>query len=47
MVMDVVSMHLLPLALKWFRDMAFGIEVEVVVSNEVCDLRWCEADIVI
>ena len=44
---DVVSMHLLPPALKRLRDMAPGIEVEVVASNEVRDLRRREADIAI
>ena len=44
---DVLSMHLLPPALKRLRDMAPGIEVEVVASNEVRDLRRREADIAI
>ncbi len=44
---DVVSLHLLPPALKRLRDMAPGIEVEVVASNEVRDLRRREADIAI
>ena len=44
---DVVSMHLLPPALKRLRDMAPGIEVEVVASNEVRDLHRREADIAI
>ena len=40
-------MHLLPPALKRLRDMAPGIEVEVVASNEVRDLHRREADIAI
>ncbi len=44
---DVVSMHLLPPALVRLRNMAPGIEVEVVASNEVRDLRRREADIAI
>ncbi len=44
---DVVSMHLLPPALMRLRNMAPGIEVEVVASNEVRDLRRREADIAI
>ena len=44
---DVLSMHLLPPALKRLRDMAPGIVVEVVASNEVRDLRRREADIAI
>lgn len=44
---DVLSMHLLPAALKRLRDMAPGIDVEVVASNEVRDLRRREADIAI
>ena len=44
---DVLSMHLLPPALKRLRDMAPGIEVDVVASNEVRDLRRREADIAI
>ena len=44
---DVLSMHLLPPALRRLRDMAPAIEVEVVASNEVRDLRRREADIAI
>ena len=44
---DIVSMHLLPPALMQLRNMAPGIEVEVVASNEVRDLRRREADIAI
>ncbi len=44
---DVLSMHLLPPALKRLRDMAPAIEVEVVASNEVRDLLRREADIAI
>ena len=44
---DVLSMHLLPPALKRLRDLAPAIEVEVVASNEVRDLRRREADIAI
>ena len=44
---DVLSMHLLPPALKRLRDMAPGIEVEVVAFNEVRYLRRREADIAI
>lgn len=44
---DVVSMYLLPDALKRLRELAPGIEVEVVASNDVRDLRRREADIAI
>ncbi len=44
---DVLSMHLLPPVLERLRDIAPGIEVEVVASNEVRDLRRREADIAI
>ena len=44
---DLVSMHLLPGALKRLREMAPGIKVEVVASNDVRDLRRREADIAI
>lgn len=44
---DVVSMYLLPDALKRLREVAPGIEVEVVASNDVRDLRRREADIAI
>lgn len=44
---DILSMHLLPPALKRIRDLAPGIEIEVVASNEVRDLRRREADIAI
>ena len=44
---DAVSVYLLPDALKRLRDAAPGIEVEVVASNEVQDLRRREADIAI
>ena len=44
---DVMSMYLLPDALKRLREMAPGIEVEVVASNDVRDLRRREADIAI
>jgi DNA-binding transcriptional LysR family regulator len=44
---DVLSLHFLPPALKRLRDVAPGIEVEIVASNEVRDLRRREADIAI
>jgi len=44
---DVVSMYLLPDVLKRLREVAPGIEVEVVASNDVRDLRRREADIAI
>jgi DNA-binding transcriptional LysR family regulator len=40
-------MYLLPDALKRLREVAPGIEVEVVASNDVRDLRRREADIAI
>ena len=44
---DVVSMYLLPDVLKQLREVAPGIAVEVVASNDVRDLRRREADIAI
>ena len=44
---DVLSMHLLPPALGKIREVAPGIEIEVVASNEIRDLRRREADIAI
>ncbi len=44
---DVMSMHLLPGALKRLRETAPGIEVEVIASNDVRDLLRREADIAI
>jgi DNA-binding transcriptional LysR family regulator len=44
---DVMSMYLLPDILKRLRKIAPGIEVEVVASNDVRDLRRREADIAI
>jgi DNA-binding transcriptional LysR family regulator len=44
---DIMSMYLLPDVLKRLRDVAPGIEVEVVASNDVRDLRRREADIAI
>jgi len=44
---DLMAMYFLPDALKRLRDMAPGIEVEVVASNDVRDLRRREADIAI
>ena len=44
---DVVSIYLLPDALKRLRETAPGIKVEVVSSNDVRDLRRREADIAI
>jgi DNA-binding transcriptional LysR family regulator len=44
---DIMSMYLLPDALKRLREVAPGIEVEVVASNDVRDLRRREADIAI
>jgi len=44
---DLMAMYFLPGALKRLRDMAPGIDVEVVASNDVRDLRRREADIAI
>ena len=44
---DLMSMHLLPGALKRLREMEPGIEVEVIASNDVRDLQRREADIAI
>ena len=44
---DLMAMHLLPDALRRLRQVAPGIEVEVVASNDVRDLRRREADIAI
>ena len=44
---DVMSMYLLPKAMKQLRKVAPGIKVEVVASNDVRDLRRREADIAI
>ena len=44
---DILSMHLLPPALKRIRELAPGIEIEVVASNVVSDLQRREADIAI
>ena len=44
---DVMSTYFLPSVLKRLRDMAPGIEVEVVASNAVRDLTRREADIAI
>ncbi|MDD9918887.1 MAG: LysR family transcriptional regulator [Rhodospirillaceae bacterium] len=44
---DVLSMYLLPDALRRLREVAPGIELEVVASNDVRDLRRREADIAI
>jgi DNA-binding transcriptional LysR family regulator len=44
---DVMAMYLLPDALKQLREVAPGIEVEIVASNDVRDLRRREADIAI
>lgn len=44
---DIVSMHLLPPALARIRELAPGIEVEVVASNDVRDLQRRKADIAI
>ena len=44
---DLMSMHLLPDALQRLRQVAPGIEIEVVASNDVRDLRRREADIAI
>lgn len=44
---DVMSMYLLPDALKRLREMAPAIEIEIVASNDVRDLRRREADIAI
>lgn len=44
---DLMAMYLLPDALARLRQIAPGIEVEVVASNDVRDLRRCEADIAI
>jgi len=44
---DVLSVYLLPEALKQLRKQAPGIEIELVASNDVRDLRRREADIAI
>ncbi|MEM7223270.1 MAG: LysR family transcriptional regulator [Pseudomonadota bacterium] len=44
---DILSLYLLPDVLKQLRAAAPGIEVEVVASNDVRDLRRREADIAI
>lgn len=44
---DVLSIYLLPEMLKQLREMAPAIDVEVVASNDVRDLRRREADIAI
>jgi len=44
---DIMSMYLLPDALKRVRETAPGIRIEVVASNDVRDLRRREADIAI
>jgi DNA-binding transcriptional LysR family regulator len=44
---DIMSMYLLPDILRRLREVAPGIEVEVVASNDVRDLRRREADIAI
>jgi DNA-binding transcriptional LysR family regulator len=44
---DIMAMYLLPDALRRLREMAPGIEIEVVASNDVRDLRRREADIAI
>lgn len=44
---DLMAIHLLPDALRRLRQVAPGIEVEVVASNDVRDLRRREADIAV
>ena len=44
---DVLSMYLLPDVLRRLRQVAPGIEIEIVASNDVRDLRRREADIAI
>ncbi len=44
---DIMALYLLPDAMKRLRDLAPGIEVEVVASNDLRDLRRREADIAI
>lgn len=44
---DLFAMHILPDALRRLRELAPGIEIEVVASNDVRDLRRREADIAI
>jgi len=44
---DIVSTHFLPPILKRLRDLAPGIEVDVISSNAVSDLTRREADIAI
>jgi DNA-binding transcriptional LysR family regulator len=44
---DALSAYWLPTVLKRLRELAPGIEVEVIASNEVRDLRRREADIAI
>ncbi len=44
---DLFAMHLLPDALARLRELAPGIEIEIVASNDIRDLRRREADIAI
>ncbi len=44
---DIIAMHLLPPALRRLQELAPGIEVEIVASNDLRDLRRREADIAI
>jgi DNA-binding transcriptional LysR family regulator len=44
---DILAMYLLPEVLKKLRRVAPGIEIEIVASNDVRDLRRREADIAI
>ncbi len=44
---DMVGTYILPPMLKRLREVAPGIEIEIVASNEVRDLRRREADIAI
>jgi len=44
---DIMSMYLLPDALRRLRESAPGIRIEVVASNDLRDLRRREADIAI
>ncbi len=44
---DIMATYFLPDAIKELRDIAPGIEIELVVANEISDLQRREADIAI
>lgn len=44
---DMMSAHVLPLALKKLREMAPLVEIDVVAANDIRDLQMREADIAI